>query len=357
MESLMNTTEKELTYTITELPPMGYGNPDSAISYKKKIENGELRGDIDNAAQEHIANGECMVEVHEHDDGCIDGRCSQKVYWTSEELEVLRNDNIPLFVNEEGELYSSDNHERAKVAGGGYITSLAIRLGVDRRGESIDTDLTVLGADLAEKGIHCGAHTGAHMKGEGTDCGANDRMREILQNAVVHKEQLEESARVLLGIAGLTFNEEIFNSVINNWSDAAGDDSYFGESTGKSRLQAVLATQEAVNKTDGDAEKPAAVTKHLKGDHNEAYIVVNYVEGKTFGQNTLLQRLRDDFPGVPDEQLPQAFVADAWRIVELAQNAVEENETEAGIYAGVIYQIATAATLTDGSLRISAVTK
>lgn len=56
--------------------------------------------------------------------------------------------------------------------------------------------------------------------------------------------------------------------------------------------------------------------------------------------------------------LPQAFVVDAWRVVELAQLAGLSDETrEAATYAAVLYQLATAATLTDGSQKIFAYTK
>jgi hypothetical protein len=61
--------------------------------------------------------------------------------------------------------------------------------------------------------------------------------------------------------------------------------------------------------------------------------------------------LSEEFPERASENLAQAFVVDAWRIVELAEASVEKDEVEEAIYAGVMYQVATAATLTDGSLR------
>lgn len=352
--------EHEEKPTVTVIEPMGYGNPDAAISHEKKTKSGELRPEIDTAAQEYLKSGEGLIAVHEHDDGCIDGRCTEHVYASTDELKDLVDDNSELFVTESGEFYfkksDSSNHERAKVSGGGYITGQAIRLGAGVRGDSIDSDLATIGTDFAEKDIVCGAHSGAHMAGEGTDCGANDKFRIILENASVYKENLRETTEGLLGLIGAEFNEDTFNTVIDNWASVAADDSYFAESTGKTRLNTVLATQAALAETATE-EKPPAVTKHLRGDHNEAYIVVNFVEGKTLSQNALLEVLRKEFPGVPDAELPQAFVVDGWRVAELANAAVEDGKKEAGLYAGVIFQLATAATLTDGSLKVFAYTE
>jgi hypothetical protein len=346
--------------TVTTLEPMRYGNVDSAISYDKKRESGELKLEIDTAAQEFLKSGEGVIKVHEHDDGCIDGRCTQYVVVTdAEEVAALQSNDVELFVNEDGEFYfkesDSSNHERAKVAGGGYVTGLAARLGAGVKGATADSDIAQLGTDYASKDIVCGAHTGAHMKDVGTDCGANDKLRLILENGAVYKDKIQGNVEGLFGLIGLDFKPEVFEAVIANWQNATSDDAYFDGSTGKSRLEAVLATQEAVNKASG--EKPRAVTKHLRDDHNEAYIVVNFIEGTTLSQNALLEKLRTEFPGVEDKDLPQAFVVDAWRVVELANAAVEDDKQELALYAGVAYQLATAATLTDGSLKLFAVTE
>lgn len=352
-----NMTENEHTInlTITTIEPLGFGNPDSSISLEKKLKSGELNPEIDASAQEFLTSGEGLVAVHEHDDGCIDGRCTEKLYLTKD----LGDDNQELFVTEAGEFYlrpsDSSNHERAKVAGGGYITGQAIRIGAGMRGDTIESDIATLTTDLAAQDVYCGAHTGAHMQGEGTDCGANDKMKLILENATTYKEELRGATKALLGLVGLQFDDDTFNTVVDNWSQAASS-SYFEGSTGKSRLNTVLAGQAAIAET-GETDKQLSVTKHLKGDHNEAYIVVNFVEGTTLSQNALLEKLREAHPGVPDEQLPQAFVVDGWRVAELTTKSVDEDKQEAGLYAGVIYQLATAATLTDGSLKIFAYTE
>ena len=335
--------EPNMQLSITELSPMGYGNPDSTISYDKQRESGELRPLVDESAQEFIRSKEGMVPVREKDDGCIDGRPTESLYLTENGELTTKTAN-------------SENHERAKVAGGGYITSQAMLLGIGVRVENVDKDLADLGAKLAEKGVYCGAHTGSHKHGDGTDCGANDKEGLILENGLKFKEEIKATAKALIETAGLTFNETTFESVIENWSNALKDENYFKDSTGQSRLNAILATQEAVKESEG-SERPLAVTKHLSGDHNEDYIVINFVEGTTFSQTAFANNLQEEFPDYDYKHLAQAFVVDAWRVVELAQAVAPEESFEAALYAGVMYQVSTAATLTDGSLKIFAVTK
>lgn len=271
--------EKEPTMemTITELPPMGYGNPDSSISYDKQRKNGELRPLVDEAAQEFIRSKEGIVPVQEKDDGCIDGRPTEALYLAENGQVITKPAH-------------NENHERAKVAGGGYITSQAMLLGIGVRGEHVDKDLVDLGAKLAEKGVYCGAHTGSHKHGDGTDCGANDKEGLILENGLKFKEEIKATTKALVETAGLTFNEAAFESVLENWTSALEDEDYFKDSTGQSRLNAILATQEAAKEAEG-SERPLAVTKHLSGDHNEDYIIINFVEGTTFGQTLFAEAM------------------------------------------------------------------
>lgn len=339
----MNQEKEFEKIIVAEFGTMGYGNAESSISHDKQRASGELSAEVDMRSQEIIRSGEAMVDVNDTDDGCIDGR-----------------ETIELYSTEAGEVYTkqvedNSNHERAKVAGGGYFTSMAMRLGVGMKGTHIDTDLAQTGTDLAAKEVYCGAHTGAHKHGEGTDCGANDKMPLILQDGINYREQVAGTTQALIETAGLEFKPELFEKVLENWEATLSDDAYFAGSTGVSRLQKVLATQVAATEVAGSG-KPVGVTKHLDGDHNEDYIVVNYVKGKTFSQGVLAEKLRADFPENDDKHLAQAFVVDAWRVVELAEAAVEADDFETALYAGVMYQVATAVTLTDGSLKMFGVT-
>jgi hypothetical protein len=331
-------TEHETLPTINEIPAIGYGNSESSISYKKQRESGELSQPVDERAAEIMISGELLVDVNDKDDGCIDGRPSESV----------------LFITESGEFFKTNadnsNHERAKVAGGGYVTATAMRLGTGYKGKSIDADIIETGTALSANQIYCGAHTGEHGHGDGTDCGANDKMVTIFENATAYEAEVANTTKALLDVAGLEFKPETFQAVLANWQEVTADSDYFAGSTGASRLEAAQSVVEDVHATV-KPERPLSVIKHLSGNHNEDYLVVNFVEGKTISQVKFANTLSEEFPELESENLAQSFVVDAWRIVELAKASVAEDEVEAAIYAGVMYQVATAATLTDGSLR------
>ncbi|MFZ1301800.1 MAG: hypothetical protein WAQ27_04490 [Candidatus Microsaccharimonas sp.] len=338
---LMIETEHEYKPNFIDIGPLGYGNAESAISYDKKIENGEVPKPLADRVAELLKSGELLVDVDELDDGCIDGRPTESV----------------LYVTEEGEFYSKDadnsNHERAKVAGGGYITGTAMRLGAGYKGNSINEDILATGAEFTENDVYCGAHTGKHQHEDNTDCGANKKMREIFNAALEYEEEIAGSTKALVELAGLKFNPDTFSAVVNNWQLVLNDSQYFAGSSDVDRLNAVKAVIETAHQTK-NADKPLSVVKHLAHDHNEIGLAVNFVPGKTVSQVALAEKLRGENPDTDPKDLPQIFVVDAWRIVELANAGVKDEDKEAAIYAGVMYQLATAAVLTDGTLPASA---
>jgi hypothetical protein len=331
-------TEHEKDLSILEIAPIGYGNPESSISYTKQLESGELSPQVDARATELMHSGQLLVPVDESDDGCIDGRPTESVLFLSDTQEFYEKD--------------ADNHghERAKVAGGGYVTATAMRIGAGYVGKTIDDDILETGYVLTSKEVFCGAHTGAHKHGEGTDCGANDKMLTIFNTAAQFETKVAATTKALLGVAGVEFKPEVYTQVMKNWQSVIDDTSYFEGSTGATRLEATKAIVESAQ-AGSDADKPLSVFKHLAGDHKEDYLVVNFVDGKTLSQVKFADTLSEEFPELPSENLAQTFVVDAWRIVELAQTAVETDDVETALYAGVMYQVATAATLTDGSLK------
>lgn len=343
--SIIDGQEVLKTYTVTEVPALGYGNSESKISYVKQMENGELTEEVAAYGAELIKSGECMTEVTEMDDGCIDGRPA---------IEIL-------FFNEDGELVKklivdASNHERAKVAGGGYMTTLAMKQALDTPAATVDADLADVAGTLTRAGIFCGAHTGAHGHDEATDCGANDKYRIILKSGVDYQAQIAETTSALLGVAGIEYDEDVAHKVNANWAAAAERDAYFDGSTGATRFTVIEKAIKDAQDATGDFTKPVAVSKHLGGDHKEDFVVINYAEGKTFSQRLFAEKMRANFPDIPEEKLAQVFVVDVPRIVKLAQAFTKHRENadedfQIALYAGVQYQLATAATLTDGSLR------
>ncbi len=338
-DAVKNKEKYEMRYVITEADAMGYGNPDSPISYKKQLETGELRDDVAQYAAELIRSGECMVDITETDDGCIDGRPAISLLYVTESGEFY-----------EKPAYEGEGHERAKVAGGGYMTSLAMLHALGKRDTDPARDITSIGAKLAGEGVVCGAHEDTHAHDSATGCGANDKYRTILQNAGVFAADIAKSTAGLLAVAGVELNSDVQRSIEANWSSVAGDDEYFRNDSGAARFDAIKNNMAAVQ---GDADKPVAVSKVLDGNHNEDFIVINYVEGKTFSQALFQKKLREQFPDLPDKNLAQAFVVDVPRIIRLAQALTHDSPEDfaQALQAGISYQLATAATLTDGSLR------
>jgi hypothetical protein len=249
--SLEKEHQKETQFK--EIPPIGYGNAESKISYTKQLAEKELTPEVDARASELITSGELLVDVDENDDGCIDGRPTE---------------SLLLYVTEQGDFYEkpadNSNHERAKVAGGGYVTATAMRLGAGYKGENIDKDILETGSVLTSKEVYCGAHTGEHKHEDGTDCGANDRMLEIFNTATYFESEVKATAKALIEIAGLEFNPVAFGKVLKNWQKIIEDDAYFEGSTGASRLRAAQAVIQAAH-DEKRTEKPLSVIKHLAG--------------------------------------------------------------------------------------------
>lgn len=139
-EFAMATKEKyEIKYTITEVEALGYGNPDSPISYEKQIKSGELPAEVAIYAAELISSGECMVDVTETDDGCIDGRPAVKLSSVTSDAEVHES------------AYDGEGHNRYKVAGGGYMTGLAMRHALGQHAADPGDDIRTLGAGHLQK--------------------------------------------------------------------------------------------------------------------------------------------------------------------------------------------------------------
>lgn len=235
------------------------------------------------------------------------------------------------------------------------MTGLAMRHAIGEHKQSPAEDIRALGDVLTGAGIVCGAHEDTHAAGEGTGCGANDKYRLILQNVGKFQEQIAVTTAALLEVGGVGFKDTAYGAAMMHWQALAGDDEYFVADSGRKRFDAIVGV---IADVQGDNEKPVAVSKRLDGDHKEDFIVINYTEGKTVSQRLLQQKLREDFPGLPDEKLAQAFVVDVPRIVELARGvATTDDELMTALHAGVAYQLATAATLTDGTLRNFIVTE
>ena len=332
-------------YKITEIDSLGYGNPEAKISHQKKIDSGEFQEEVIEKGVEIILSGSCMTDINDKDDGCIDGRLTAYVL-------------LPFYGEFKDLKTNAAKHNRYKVAGGGYITSLVMKLALDPEVETLDEDLRGVAHHLTMQGIYCGTHTGEHViDGKTVDCGANDKFEEILLRGSVHRTDIERTISYITNKfdLGVSFSKGVVDLAEAGLSITLSHHDYFAGSNGKKRFDTIMdAISEAQDASQ--QERAVSVSKHLSGNHNEAFIVINTVAGKTFSQPELQRKLVEAFPDIPPEKLPQAFVVDVPRIVELAEAMAKgrENEEEAkmiALYAGLAFQFAVAAELTDGTLR------
>lgn len=337
--------------SVVEIASLGYGNPEAKISYKKKLENGEFQPEVIEAGVEVIKSGSCMVDITDPDDGCIDGRLTMHLL-----MPVRSRDKDEVdFADVESH---GGHHSRYKVAGGGYITSLVMKLALDPEVKLLDEDLNGVAKHLTEQGIFCGTHTGGHIHDEGSvDCGANDKLEQILRRGGQLTEEVKGTISYLTSEfnLGVSFSESISDRSEAGLVETLGHPDYFAGSNGKSRFNVIMNTIAEVQKS-AETDRPVSVSKHLGGDHNEAFIVLNTVKGKTFSQAEFQHKMLEKFPDLSPDKVPQAFVVDIPRIVDLAEAMAKgrDNEAEAkmiALYAGIAFQFAVAAELTDGTLR------
>lgn len=326
---------------------MGYGNPDAKISLARKLERGEVRTEVVDTAVEIVASSEGMKPITETDDGCIDGRLAEALYYPteSEAKEPFLVTNIE----------EPAKHKRPKVAGGGYITALTMKLALDPEVTTVNEDIKGVVDHLTQLGVYCGTHTGEHSHGGGVDCGANDRFDEILVRFRDQYGDITGSVHGAMRLLGVEYDNEVAETVRAGIARTLSHETYFTGSNGEARFGVIMNGISRAQQELG-VDAPVSVSKHLKGTHNEVLIVLNTVHGTTLSQAEFAERMQVAFPDIPENQLPQVFVCDVWRVDDLAHAMAKDREDTEWAYniafqAGLGFQFAAAAHLTDGSLR------
>ncbi len=335
---------------VLSAPGFGLGS----ISYDRYMKESLLNQQLAKEVREIISKGVCIADCDHQDDGCIDGRCV-------DEIAIPEGDHFDL-----KRVDDNEKHERAKVAGGGLLTGLAMFKAIGEGLVSPDEDLRYLATSLAKQGIYCGAHTGAHgsIQNQKTDCGANDKFDEILKNAILNEGSVSRITKELLKPLENNMVEGVYQDALHSWNNVLTHTDNFSQSNGSTRLDSIkkgiLSTQE-----EGRLGSKVSVLKHLKGNHNEIFVIINYAQGRTFSQTALRNIIHNHHPGLDGGQLPQVFALDMWRVNDLAKcianipkkDSPYRRTTEqinhrymVSLYAGTSFQVSTYLTLTDGSL-------
>lgn len=356
LDMLVDSDQNLKLHLIDTIPAPGLGDEKSSISAKRLERMPEMRPLLQDL-KEIVKSGECIVTCNHNDDGCIDGRCADLLAYPQDGEFATK------------EVPDNKGNERAKVAGGGLITGLAMYKALGEGLVSPESDITFIADSFAHKGIYCGAHTGAHGSPDAkkSDCGANDRFGEIIHTVIQNKNAVAGVTRRFMDYLGVTYNQEHMDNNIADWDCIVKLRDNFINSDGLMRLDAiregVLIAQDTV--TD---DTKASVIKNLAGSHNEYELEVICDEGMTFSQTQLRDALLARHPEVDPDDLPQVFVLDLWRVRQLAEAIAAIPDRDSGrirssdeinerfsraLHAGIAYQIGTYVTLTDGSLDIN----
>ncbi|GHU09685.1 hypothetical protein FACS189431_8120 [Alphaproteobacteria bacterium] len=353
MEKVSNMSEIDLSKIKVELLlPDGLGFGDGSISYQKAIDSGELLPEVNAYAREILTSGECLVPIEEDDDGCIDGRQANEISFPDPAGGGVIKKPIP----------SSDQvHNRAKVPGGGGPVRLLMWFATRKPlGDNILADVMRASIKAAEKGQPCGMHNGEHLKENTCDCGAIDHLRTIMEITTnKYTQEICDGVQALSNLVGTPVSKGTFDHAMSGWQEILGDQEYFKDCDGKKIYGAIAdGIIEAQHELGGRKPKPLATSKYLCGDHHERYIVLDCKPGTITSQDVFRRKLRERFPNIPVDQLPDFFSVTLPRIEEIAV-AMSHNDREmenTAFASGLAQTLGTAAQLTDGSLPVYTVT-
>lgn len=224
-----------------------------------------------------------------------------------------------------------------KAAGGTetIVVGLAL-IGERQSNETCSQQTTRVATDLVRNGRAVGGHTAeVHGHGEGADmncgCGACDKLRQGLEYMTVaeNAHALQETARKL----GVQVDDAMTARIVANAAELLAT----GYADGGRNIV------NAIKSAGGESCAPK-----LGGEHLEAVVVINRVFGETLDRTALRQVMEES--GRPNVQ---AFGLDMWAIREAARNfASSPDKVEEFVAAMVFHNLAIAAELCDGSLRV-----
>jgi hypothetical protein len=197
----------------------------------------------------------------------------------------------------------------------------------DLTSKRFDTDGTTLTAYSAtlnfvrQASYEVGGHTDEHAHGEGSGCGANDKLP-IIYGYIA---QYGDSLRELAGQLGVTASDEEFAIIMNN---AAGRSEF---SSGRALLDAL--------REYGDEAADL-----LSGEHKEVAAVINTRPGTTLDRRALRVAFGEDY---------EAFNVDVWTFDEAAELIAPSPEKRDAVkLAMTLYNLATAHVLCGPQMRV-----
>lgn len=251
-----------------------------------------------------------------------------------------------------------------KVAGGTVHAALAHRI-VDTEhlhaGLRFEEDIKYVVKRFKQIGIGSGGHIDNNQHGSNTGCGAVDNINLILDRLQrpEHQEQLRGLAQLILGDA---YNSRwVINEVIGRmlYLDALKP-TYMPKEKNDPKGE-FLYKKTVVETVRKEADRAREVVPALAGPHNEVAAVLNFAHGTTFDT--------DRFSHDNDNEL-QVFAWDVWHMYEEARrlygydmlDSIEDQRRAVDnrikyVVTRTLLGVSTMMVLTDGSLRLAAITE
>lgn len=325
-------------------PPEKIWNQQGVSLRRRLTEDPELEGRVSEALKPENLDHYMVAADDTAPTRCIDGRILAG--WDQEENLQHR----PL---------------APKVAGGTVHAALAHRVVDTEHMQAnllLEEDIRTVIAQFKEIGIGFGGHIDDHQSGSNTGCGAVDNINLILDRLqrAEHQEQLRGLANLILGDAydGLYIVNEVIGRML--YLDALKP-TYMpregGDPTGEFHYKKTVVS---TIRQEADKDKSMDSVPSLTGPHNEIALVLNFVRGTTVDT--------DRFSHDNHNQL-QLFAWDVWHMYEEAKRLYpykmyEKVETQRAavdkrmkyLTTRTLLGIATLMVLTDGSLRLVAIT-
>lgn len=311
--------------TITLVAPDGLGFGEGAISYQDRAGKDVPAEELKKVEAVLTDPAKILVEIDQEDgdyiddDGCGDGR------------GVTEQDGVRAYIKQ-GDNFYKKSLNRAKVFGGAPVMAVAAMIALDANKPENATELFIAAMDeLDEHDIDYGAHTDEHAGEIKSGCGAIDNAPVIIDNVVKFQDEIKATIKSLIPDVDLMILDEVIDAFVN-YADDKQADGYRG--------QAVMDEIDAREK----------VIKRLVKGHNEMYILLNEVEHQTVNQYSV----RD-----ASHEVVQAFAVDLWRLADINARLYEDDAEaqETALISQLVYTLATAATLTDGSLPVYKITE
>lgn len=313
---------------VNKIAPNGLGFGEGQISGESN-KNGINQEVLDSAAEE-ILKPDYYKTVKVYESGCGDGRPVQSV-WAKVKSK---------FNGSKHQLEASESKLRPKLFGGDFATMYSALAVATDRGRNAKTaqEMDDYAIEIFNKmGWVLGTHNDDHNSPDDLHgCGAIDKRPVIVANSIKFAEQINRIASTKFGVSveALQQVKDVFSSRCEG--------EYFKGYDG-AHLQ-------------GRLEKKCnnVVRKVLTGNHQEAFVVINTRRGTTFDQASFREAMGNKYP---DKKLPQVFVVDIWQAEAMIDKLIEkghieENQKDVAMAGVITYTLATAGTLTDGTLPV-----